>query len=777
MSDNEENSEQPPEGENDSSEDCVPSYSERVPFYLDPAVADHLVAHQDYTRAPLFDPYWEEDEDSARRRGQRYCKHDVMVREYAIDEYETCESCGRVPALRWFYRCDVDNSGFSHQMEPGHEPVLSPAISNAIDAGHYTPLQTKSVRFQKERVVQVAAADNDMPVPQFETGEVIEGIEQDDEDDYENPQVDFVEDIAQEFLASSATESSIVSLCPPGPRPQCSYRACHHCSSRYQEKAWASLDEVLNDKAVDAPTAWDLRQLSVSDVRVVRTLGTRPAYDPYDSGSPSPVDISVSSHPPSFDSSDDSCPSSVEPSPSVNESCIDTPPSPVQSSPVTQEEWRSSHPPGLDAGSSEEPSQEEGKSSESLGSDLSGPSVEPSRGDGEHKSSQTPDPPASSFVGASHIELESFQPPDLPETSSAGPSQDECKSSGSPDSPATSSSESSQNESQISHPPALPASSSVGASHTELESFQPPDLPESPSSGSSLDEREVFPPSDPDLPESSPARPWYEEWMSYRSYDSDSDASSSDEASEYELESLHCPDHDLPGSSSAWPSPYDYDDDDSKSSYSQDELESFPLDHDAPDNNNDDSDSDSDSKSSYSQDGMDSQSPTPDQSEYIPIYYEGDTFSTTTTTTTSRGDGEASTSEEYYYRRYLPPSAPQSEASSSCDDTPGPIQGFIHRYILAPLAEFFASHCSFVGSIAGLFRRPPPAPSPPPHQFIPDWLTQQAGAAPEDPPDNAQPCVASPPFDPILTITSALEIASTAILNTVPLGLRRRGRG
>ncbi|PYH96963.1 hypothetical protein BO71DRAFT_396626 [Aspergillus ellipticus CBS 707.79] len=274
MSDNRESSEIPLQRLRASSEPPALPSSGRGRYALDPEVAEYLVAPLDDSRIPMFPPYWDDDEDDARRRGRRFCKHDVVAREYALDENETCESCGRVPALGWFYRCNVDTSGFSHQMDPNQALALSPSIVNAIKAGHYNAVQKNIVEWQKQRVLQMCAADNDLPVPRFETTQVIDGIEDDDD---ENPHVEIVEDVAQESRTLSPPPAR-----PRGLRPICSYRACHHCAPRYQDKSWMSINEVCNDDTISAPTAWDLREQPVTDAKVVCQLGLRPspAYPP-----------------------------------------------------------------------------------------------------------------------------------------------------------------------------------------------------------------------------------------------------------------------------------------------------------------------------------------------------------------------------------------------------------------------------------------------------------------------------------------------------------------
>ncbi|RDH34032.1 hypothetical protein BDQ94DRAFT_178052 [Aspergillus welwitschiae] len=230
----------------------------------------NLVARREDGRPRLFPPFSGWNDDQPRTCGDPYCKHDVVVREYALDKHETCESCGLVPAFGWFYRCGVDITGFSYRMGPGQAPVLSPWISDAIKAGHYTGIQKNILMWQKTRVLQTVAAEHTEHLVAFPVTEVIYGIGDDDDD--ENPHVDFVEDVSHAGSDQFAEDRPLIqsSVYPP-----CSHRACHNCAPYLQERAWLSIDEVCRDTTVKAPSQWDLRDRSISDANIVRNLGLR----------------------------------------------------------------------------------------------------------------------------------------------------------------------------------------------------------------------------------------------------------------------------------------------------------------------------------------------------------------------------------------------------------------------------------------------------------------------------------------------------------------------
>ncbi|KAI2834051.1 hypothetical protein CBS11350_11003 [Aspergillus niger] len=174
----------------------------------------NLVARREDGRPRLFPPFSGWNDDEPRTCGDPYCKHDVVVREYALDKHETCESCGLVPAFGWFYRCGVDITGFSHRMGPGQTPVLSPWISDAITAGHYTGIQKNILMWQKTRVLQTVAAEHTEHLVAFPVTEVIYGIGDDDDD--ENPHVDFVEDSILLAAIAHAITVHLISKKEPG---------------------------------------------------------------------------------------------------------------------------------------------------------------------------------------------------------------------------------------------------------------------------------------------------------------------------------------------------------------------------------------------------------------------------------------------------------------------------------------------------------------------------------------------------------------------------------
>ncbi|KAL2851582.1 hypothetical protein BJY01DRAFT_244916 [Aspergillus pseudoustus] len=180
---------------------------------------------------------------------QDNCYHSTVSRQWRIDEYETCESCGNRPHLRWFYLCTEDTSGYSDAADPNGS-FLSPWITDAILAGEYTDAQREILFEQKLRVVE-------MCVRERRQAQAEPPSEHQDKPGH-----------SSRGLNPSVPQTNT--------RPaRCSYRACHHCDRRLQERTWLSINAICDDPNIKPPSAWDLWETPVSDARIVSNLGLR----------------------------------------------------------------------------------------------------------------------------------------------------------------------------------------------------------------------------------------------------------------------------------------------------------------------------------------------------------------------------------------------------------------------------------------------------------------------------------------------------------------------
>ncbi|KKK18154.1 hypothetical protein AOCH_004207 [Aspergillus ochraceoroseus] len=194
---------------------------------------------------------------------QNYCYHSTVTRQWRIDEYETCDSCGRIPFLKWFYLCTEDTSGYLDPIDP-EGSLLSPWITDAILSGEYTNEQKEIIIQQKLKVLRLCEKQRS-PSPSSLTA-------QPDENGVPSCHT-------PAFLAADAPGAGLPQS-PPAPA-RCSYKACQHCERRLQERTWVSLNEVCNEMDANPPSsAWDLWDRPVSDFRIVRNLGLRSPNPP-----------------------------------------------------------------------------------------------------------------------------------------------------------------------------------------------------------------------------------------------------------------------------------------------------------------------------------------------------------------------------------------------------------------------------------------------------------------------------------------------------------------
>ncbi|KAI9375610.1 hypothetical protein BJX61DRAFT_102285 [Aspergillus egyptiacus] len=199
-------------------------------------------ASQQYgTVRPVVTPY-----SHPRRRLRNYeCYHSTVSRQWRIDQYETCDSCGRRPFFGWFYICTEDTDGYSDPIDPDAS-LLSPWITEAILAGEYTEEQKEILIQQKLGVLRICERERQL---------------------------------AQSQARADAASFGLNSQTQPH-RVRCTYRACYHCDRKLQERTWLSLNEICNDPNVKPPNAWDLSEIPIADARHVINLGTRSSPPP-----------------------------------------------------------------------------------------------------------------------------------------------------------------------------------------------------------------------------------------------------------------------------------------------------------------------------------------------------------------------------------------------------------------------------------------------------------------------------------------------------------------
>ncbi|KIW33664.1 uncharacterized protein PV07_00495 [Cladophialophora immunda] len=249
------------------------------------------------------------------------CTHMTMTRLY--DPYGSfkCSLCQKHPNIGWLYRCTQDTGGFLPESDFTDEPVLprgrapcqhvathslSTSIIRAIGQGQYTGQEVRKLIEQKERV-------KDLVLPQFEpdesrpaTASTFTTASTASSDGHgtlstlpqsttfsTNSSAEFDEEIKAAYdwkelqkvwmsepsvppPAPRQKPSTPANLIPQHPRPPyvhpCTFKICPTCRPTYRERAYQSLNEVLNTPT-ELPPVWELQNRRVSDARVVARIG------------------------------------------------------------------------------------------------------------------------------------------------------------------------------------------------------------------------------------------------------------------------------------------------------------------------------------------------------------------------------------------------------------------------------------------------------------------------------------------------------------------------
>ncbi|KAL2797519.1 hypothetical protein BJX66DRAFT_297371 [Aspergillus keveii] len=212
--------------------------SHNTPSPLSASIGSASFPFPPLTASPLAIAYPTQDSN---------CYHSTVSRQCRINEYETCDSCGNRPHLRWFYLCTEDTSSYSNPANPNGS-FLSPWITDAILAGEYTDAEREILFEQKLKVMEMCERGR----RQAQAGPCF---------GHEN-----------KFRYNPLGLNPTVPQMPPRPA-RCCYRACPHCDHRLLERTWLSIDTVCNDPDIKLPSAWDLWETPVSDARLLSNIG------------------------------------------------------------------------------------------------------------------------------------------------------------------------------------------------------------------------------------------------------------------------------------------------------------------------------------------------------------------------------------------------------------------------------------------------------------------------------------------------------------------------
>lgn len=243
------------------------------------------------------------------------CTHMTVTRLYDPYGFFKCALCHKHPSLGWLYCCTQDTSGVLPESDVTGKPscfqhVTTHSLSNSVQASganHYSGDQLKKLIEEKNRMRDVALSsqpfgpENDRP-PTGSTFSTASSSDDDDDDDDDDctfstipPSTTFSttsstsldEEIKQAYDWKELQKlwMSEPSMPPPEPRislPQpegylhqnraCSFKVCATCRPTYRERAYQSLNQILNTP-VHMPPIWELENRRVSDARFVAQIG------------------------------------------------------------------------------------------------------------------------------------------------------------------------------------------------------------------------------------------------------------------------------------------------------------------------------------------------------------------------------------------------------------------------------------------------------------------------------------------------------------------------
>ena len=242
---------------------------------------------------------------SAADYRQAACTHTYVTRLFHTNGSQPCQMCRRVPNIGWVYRCTQDTDGFLPEsdindsaLEPQHisisadEPVwnLSQWMYEGVLKGQYTVEQFSTLLEQRRSVKNAILAQDDRAItPTTSTSSDSSSSDignnttltsiatsRDDETSKSNnathlpcrpfgrfPLTMFRDGSANNQFREPTLEMS---------HPVCSWTCCQTCRPTYRDRAWQSLDAIL-DEPYKEPPAWELHNRRISDARILATIG------------------------------------------------------------------------------------------------------------------------------------------------------------------------------------------------------------------------------------------------------------------------------------------------------------------------------------------------------------------------------------------------------------------------------------------------------------------------------------------------------------------------
>jgi hypothetical protein len=254
---------------------------------------------------------------SAPNQRQPTCKHITMTRLYENYGSHRCQVCHRHPIIGWVYRCTQDHGGLLPESDfttiQEAVPVtisegtptwqLKQWMYEAVLKGQYT-VEQFSTLFQQRQAVKKAifsqgsgTATPSIPASSdycSKSSDLISttltaiassypevGIELSldkngmfVQDKHHQRTADQLLDERDIATVTSINKTSDLSY------PACTWTCCHTCRPTYHDRAWQSLDPIVN-APIKAPPAWEFKNRRISDARIVANIGLPKLGLPY----------------------------------------------------------------------------------------------------------------------------------------------------------------------------------------------------------------------------------------------------------------------------------------------------------------------------------------------------------------------------------------------------------------------------------------------------------------------------------------------------------------
>lgn len=244
-------------------------------------------------------------------RRQAACKHTALTRLYDTYGCYPCQMCRKRPNIGWVYGCTQDSNGFLPESDFTTREETAPTIIiskgkavwrlkqwmyEAVLKGQYT-VEQFSTLFQQRLGVKKAifSHSNRTAIPSslvppdssnnspgtvsitlsfIASSYLDEGCElSTDEDEYFHSRKHCPDKAHQQLLGGRDVATTIERNTPSGPSYRaCTWMCCQRCRPHYRDRAWLSLDAVVNE-TTKAPPSWEMENRRISDVRVVAKIG------------------------------------------------------------------------------------------------------------------------------------------------------------------------------------------------------------------------------------------------------------------------------------------------------------------------------------------------------------------------------------------------------------------------------------------------------------------------------------------------------------------------